>query len=112
MLVVAAFESRSETASIFTMDTFNSSRMNMIAAAEIAGAYLITHADFLQRLLGTTSLTSQQWGVALLAAVVLLVCWEIAKWIARRSGAGVDAGRPGRALSPPPRRRGCSRPDP
>ena len=92
MLVVAAFESRSETASIFTMDTFNSSRMNMIAAAEIAGAYLITHAGFLQRLLGTTSLTSQQWGVALLAAVVLLACWEIAKWIARRSGAGAVAG--------------------
>ena len=31
MLVVAAFECRSETGTVFTMDTFNSSRMNMIA---------------------------------------------------------------------------------
>ena len=62
------------------------------SAAEIAGAYLITHAGFLERLLGTTDLTSQQWGIALLAAVALLVCWEIAKWIARRSGAAAVAG--------------------
>ena len=37
------------------------------------------------------SADAQQWGVALLA-LVLLACWEIAKWIARRSGAGADAG--------------------
>ena len=62
MLVVAAFEARSETETIFSVDTFNSSRMNLIAAAEIAGAFLITQADFMQRLLGTTALTGGQWG--------------------------------------------------
>ena len=88
MLVVAAFECRSETASMFTVDTFNSSRMNMIAAAEIVGAFLITQADFLERLLGTVQLNAQQWGLALLSALLLLACWEIAKWVARRSSTG------------------------
>jgi Ca2+-transporting ATPase len=85
MLVVAAFEARSETDTIFAAaDTFNSSKMNMIALAEFAGAFLITQADFLRQLLGTAKLTGQQWGLSLLAAVVLLFCWEVGKWIARR----------------------------
>ena len=84
MLVVAAFEARSETQSAFSVDTFNSSRMNRIALAELAGAFLITQADFLQRLLGTTELAPRQWGLALSSAVVLLLVWESGKWIARR----------------------------
>ena len=84
MLVVAAFEARSETGTAFGTDTFNSSRMNLIALAEVAGAFLITQADFMQRLLGTAQLTARQWGLALLAALVLLLGWEAGKWIARR----------------------------
>ena len=71
MLIVAAFEARSETESAFTVDSFNSSRMNIIALAEVAGAFLITQADFMNRLLGTTALQARQWGLGLLAAVVL-----------------------------------------
>ncbi len=85
MLVVAAFEARSETETVFTVDSFNSPRMNLIAFAEVAGAFLITQADFLQRLLGTTPLTARQWGTGLLSAVVLLFGWEAGKWIARRT---------------------------
>jgi Ca2+-transporting ATPase len=83
MLVVAAFEARSATGSTFTVGTFNSTRMNVIAAAEVVGAFLITQADFLRRLLGTERLTGLQWGMALLCAVVLFLGWEIGKWIAR-----------------------------
>jgi P-type Ca2+ transporter type 2C len=85
MLVVAAFEARSETGTIFTVETLNSSRMNTIALAEIFAAFLITQADFLRRLLGTTQLTAQQGGMAVCAAVVLLALWEIGKWVARRT---------------------------
>ena len=46
MLVVAAFEARSETETVFTADTFNSSRMNWVALAEFAGASLITQRTF------------------------------------------------------------------
>ena len=95
MLVVAAFEARSETETAFTVDTFNSSKMNLIALGEIAGAFLITQADFLNRLLGTTALTARQWGTGLLAAGVLVVAWEAGKWIARRSIRTGELGRTG-----------------
>jgi P-type Ca2+ transporter type 2C len=85
MLVVAGFEARSETESVFTVDALNSSKMNLIALAEVAGAFLITQADFLNRLLGTRPLSARQWGTALLSAVVLLAGWEAGKWIARRT---------------------------
>jgi Ca2+-transporting ATPase len=85
MLVVAAFEARSEKGSVFSVDTFNSSRMNKTALVEIALAYLITQADFLNQLLGTKELTFAQWGLGLLAAVGLLLLWELGKLIARGS---------------------------
>jgi P-type Ca2+ transporter type 2C len=88
MLVAAAFECRSETASILTNDTFNSRRMNVIAAVEVIGAVLGTGWDFLNRLLGTVQLTAQQFGVALLCAIALLVAWELAKAVARRRAQG------------------------
>ena len=96
MLVVAAFEARSETATAFDTDIFNSSRMNVIAAAEVAAAFLITQADFMQRLLGTVRLTAAQWGWAFLAAVVLLLVWEAGKWIARRRAPAQHATTPAR----------------
>jgi len=86
MLVVAAFESRRERATVFSVETFNSPRMNKTAVVEIALAYLITQADFLNKLLGTKELTFAQWGLGLLAAVGLLLLWELGKLIARRSG--------------------------
>jgi Ca2+-transporting ATPase len=88
MLVVAAFEARSETDTAFTVDSFNSSKMNLISLVEVAGAFLITQADFMRRLLGTAQLTARQWGIALLAAIVLLLAWEAGKFIARRRGTG------------------------
>jgi P-type Ca2+ transporter type 2C len=91
MLVVAAFESRREKGTVFSVETFNSPRMNKTAVVEIALAYLITQADFLNKLLGTKSLTFAQWGLGLLAAVGLLLLWELGKLIARRSGAAERA---------------------
>jgi len=96
MLVVAAFEARSETGTAFDTDIFNSSRMNVIAVAEVAAAFLITQADFMNRLLGTTQLTAAQWGFAFLAAVVLLLGWEAGKWIARRRAQAKHAITPAR----------------
>ncbi|HEY2869712.1 MAG TPA: HAD-IC family P-type ATPase [Gaiellales bacterium] len=89
MLVATAFECRSETSSILTTDTFNSRRMNMIAAIEVIGAAMATGWNFLNRVLGTVQLTAQQFGVALLCAIALLVTWEAAKAITRRRVDGI-----------------------
>ena len=97
MLVVAAFEARSEKDTAFDAGIFNSSKMNVIAASEIAGAFLITQANFMNRLLGTTQLTAAQWGFAFLAAVVLLLGWEAGKLIARRRPATGHAAASGSA---------------
>ena len=106
MLIVAAFECRSETETVLATATFDSSRMNRIALFELAGAFLVTQADFLRNLLGTTKLTATQWCLGLLAAAALLLAWELGKWIARRravqgrestgdlpGGEGVQAGQ-------------------
>jgi len=93
MLIVAAYECRSETETVFRTDTFNSARLNWTALAEFAGAFLLTQSDFMRDLLGTTRLTAQQWGLALATAVVLVLVWEVAKWVARRRGSpSVAAG--------------------
>jgi Ca2+-transporting ATPase len=91
MMVVAAFESRSELETVLTTDTFNSSRMNKIALAELAGAVLVTNWDALRRILGTTELTTQQAGIAILSAIALLIAWEGAKWYARQRVAAAPA---------------------
>jgi P-type Ca2+ transporter type 2C len=84
MLIVAAFECRSETASVLTVDTFSSRQMNLVALAELALALLTTQTDALRRLLGTTDLDFQQFRWAFIPAVALFVLWEIGKLLARR----------------------------
>jgi Ca2+-transporting ATPase len=102
MLVVGAYESRSETETALTVDTFKSPKMNWIALAEVAGAFLIVQADFLNRLLGTTQLSNQQWGLALLAPAALVVVWELGKLLARRlAGTQEASGEPQRTRTPP-----------
>jgi Ca2+-transporting ATPase len=83
MLVVAAYESRSETESVFTPSTFGSAQLNWTALVEVIGALLLTQGYFLPRLLGTTRLTAGQWALGLLSAVALLLAWEMGKLIAR-----------------------------
>jgi Ca2+-transporting ATPase len=83
-LIVAAFECRSETASILTSTTFDSKQMNWAAVGEFALAVLTTQMDAFRRLLGTTEINAQQFGWALLPAVLLLLVWEAGKWLARQ----------------------------
>jgi Ca2+-transporting ATPase len=84
MLVVAAYESRSVSLSVLARETFDNAKVNWTAIVEIALAVMITQMDLFNRLLKTTPLTAGQFGLALAAAVLLLVVWEIGKLIARR----------------------------
>ncbi len=84
MLVVAAFETRDEKASILRVETFDNRTLNITALVEIALALLIARGGALTSLLGTAALSSEQWLLGALPAVVLLIVWEIGKAIARR----------------------------
>jgi P-type Ca2+ transporter type 2C len=84
MLIVAAFECRSETGTVFTTSTFDSQQMNRVALGEFALAVLATQTDALRRLLDTTELNMQQFRWSLVPALALLLLWELGKFIARR----------------------------
>jgi P-type Ca2+ transporter type 2C len=85
MILVAAYESRSVTLSVLRSETFDNRALNLTALAEFALAVLATQTDAFNRLLGTVSLSAGQFGLALAAAVLLLVLWEAVKLLARRS---------------------------
>jgi Ca2+-transporting ATPase len=84
MLIVAAFECRSVSLSAIASETFDNRQMNLTAIGEIVLAVAITQMDIFNRLLKTVPLTAPQFGLALGAALGLLVLWEIGKLIARR----------------------------
>jgi Ca2+-transporting ATPase len=86
MLVVAAFESRDEKASILTTETFDNKTLNITAAVEVILAILIAEGVFLPSLLGTTQLTGNQWLIGAAPALVLFLGWELGKLVARRRG--------------------------
>ncbi|MFF8309518.1 HAD-IC family P-type ATPase [Streptomyces lydicus] len=86
-LIVAAFECRSETDSVLTTATFDSKQMNWAALSEFALAVLVTQMDGFRRILGTTEINLRQFGWALLAALALLLLWELGKLLARRARA-------------------------
>jgi P-type Ca2+ transporter type 2C len=84
MLIVAAFESRSVSRSALVRETFDNARMNWIALIELALAVAITQMDLFNRLLGTVPLRHGETLLAVAAAVLLLILWELAKLTARR----------------------------
>ena len=87
LIIVAAFQARSVTASAFTVETFDNRNLNWTAAAELVLAILITQLDVLRRMFGTVELTLGQWALALVPAGLLILLWEIGKLIARRGTA-------------------------
>jgi Ca2+-transporting ATPase len=83
-LIVAAYECRSERESVLTVSTFDSKQMNWAALGEFVLAVLVTQMDAFNHILGTTDINVRQFGWALLAAVALLLVWELGKFLARR----------------------------
>ncbi|MGW3073505.1 MULTISPECIES: cation-translocating P-type ATPase [unclassified Kitasatospora] len=95
-LIVAAYECRSERATALSVRTFDSRQMNRAALGEFVLAVLVTQMDAFHHVLGTTDIDARQFGWALLAAVALLLLWELGKFAARRTPAA-------RAAAPDPR---------
>jgi Ca2+-transporting ATPase len=84
MMIVAAFECRSETATVFTTSTFDSKQMNWAALGEFVLAVLTTQMDALRRILGTTDLSMKEFRWTLIPPILLLGLWEFGKFLARR----------------------------
>ncbi|HEY2304009.1 MAG TPA: HAD-IC family P-type ATPase [Acidimicrobiales bacterium] len=84
MMIVAAFECRSETATVVTPSSFDSKYMNWAALGEFILAVLTTQMDALRRILGTTDLNMKQFRWALIPPIALLGLWELSKLVARR----------------------------
>jgi Ca2+-transporting ATPase len=82
MLIVAAFESRSEKGTALTISTFDSKQMNWVALGEFVLAVFTTQLNAFNRILGTTSLSMQQFRWALIPPIVLLGLWELGKLVA------------------------------
>jgi Ca2+-transporting ATPase len=93
-LIVAAFECRSERESVLTASSFDSRQMNRVALVQLVLSVLVTQMDGFRRMLGTTQINARQFGWALLAAVALLLLWELGKLLARRSR-GTERVEPG-----------------
>ena len=94
MLMVAAFECRDQAASILRMETLDNNIVNVTILVELVLAILIARGGALTSLLGTETLSSRQWLIGAVPAVLLLVLWELAKLIAGRRAQRVQAERP------------------
>ena len=94
LLVASAFQARSVTASALTLETFDNPNLNRTALAELALAVLITQMDALRRVFGTVELSTTQWVLSLVPALLLLFLWEIGKLIARRRAEITDEAIP------------------
>jgi P-type Ca2+ transporter type 2C len=94
MHIVAALEARELTGSIFSRYTIANRRFIQLIGAALVLTFLVTVLDALNRIFDTVPLTSSQWGICLLAALVFLAVCELGKLADRR------AGQRGAALTP------------
>jgi P-type Ca2+ transporter type 2C len=82
--IVAALEARELTGSIFSRYTIANRRFVQLVGAAFVLTFLVTELSPLQRIFDTVSLTSSQWGICLLGAIVYLALIELGKLVDRR----------------------------
>jgi len=92
--IAIGLAARSETASTFTRDLLSDRRQLMLYGIAIGVTFAGTQFGFLQRLLGTTSLTLRQWLTCIAVALIVIVIDEIVKASMRRRGGQPDAPAP------------------
>jgi Ca2+-transporting ATPase len=83
MHVAASLEAREPTGTIFARYTIENGRFLQMIGAALVLTFLVTALDPLERIFGTTSLTSRQWGICLLGPIALLGLLELGKLIDR-----------------------------
>ena len=84
MHIVAAIEVREPTGTIFKRYTIENRRFVQLVGAALVLTFLVTALSPLQRIFDTVPLTSAQWGICLLGAIVFLAAFELGKLIDRQ----------------------------
>jgi P-type Ca2+ transporter type 2C len=86
--VVGALEVRELTGSIFSRYTIANRRFVQLIGVALVLTLLVTELGALNRIFDTVPLTSEQWGICLLASLVFLAFCELGKLVDRRAGGG------------------------
>ena len=97
MLVVAAYESRDQKGTTLRVATFDNKFLNITVVIEVVLALLIARGGMLSSLLGTDSLSGEQWLIGAAPALLLFVLWELGKLLARRGEKGGHEAVPAQA---------------
>ena len=95
MHVAAALEAREPKGTVLARYTIENGRFLQMIGAALVLTFLVTALAPLQRIFGTVSLTTRQWGVCLLGPLALLALLELGKLIDRHVNQ-----RPALALAP------------
>jgi Ca2+-transporting ATPase len=82
--IAIGLSARSETGTAFNRDILSDRRQLMLYGLAFLLTFLATELGFLQRFLGTVSLTFQQWLLCIVAALILLLIDEVIKFFMRR----------------------------
>ncbi len=91
MSVAMGLSARNETASAFNRDIFHDRNQLILYGVALLFVFLPTELAFLQRMLGTTSLSGNQWLTCIGFAIALLLVDEVIKFFLRRSRSHVGA---------------------
>ncbi len=83
--IAVGLGARSETTTAFKRDVFSGRRQAALFGLALLLTFLPTQLDFLQKLLGLTSLTGEQWLLCFALAFALLLVDEVIKFFLRRS---------------------------
>jgi Ca2+-transporting ATPase len=82
--IVIGLSCRSETGSAFNRDIFSDRSQLMLYGLALLLTFLPTELGFMQRILGTASLTGNQWLICIVFAIALLLVDEVVKIFMRR----------------------------
>jgi Ca2+-transporting ATPase len=99
--IVAGLTARSETETAFNGTLRTDRRQLQLYGLSILLTILATELGFLQRILGTTSLTGNQWLLCIAVSLILLVVDEVWKFFLRRSTSRSVQAVPAPAVSIP-----------
>jgi P-type Ca2+ transporter type 2C len=94
MHIIAALEVREPTGTIFKRYTIENRRFVQLVGAALLLTFLVTALSPLQRIFDTVPLTSAQWGICLLGAIVFLAAFELGKLLDRRGDEPATATAP------------------